>query len=71
MKQNFRTNFFEFGDKNLINNICTKHNVKVTSNTKKIALVGDDINDLINAIKESFNNNCKLTIKNDIVYVNL
>ena len=71
MKQNFRTNFFDFGDKKLIHTICEKHNVEVTSNTKKIALVGDDINDLINAIKESFSNNCKITIKNDVVYVNL
>jgi hypothetical protein len=71
MKQNFRTNFFEFGDKKLINNICKEHNVKVTSNGGKVALIATDINELINSIKRSFNENCKIVIKNDVVFVNL
>ena len=71
IESHFRTNFFDFGDKDLIRKISNEHHVRVTSNMKGIALVSNDLDELISAIKESFNNDCYINIENDIIYVNL
>lgn len=67
----YRTNFFDFGDTNLIEEVGKRHNVGVTSNMKGIALVAEDLNELLDTVKESFNNNVKIRVRDDIVFVNL
>ncbi len=67
----YRTNFFDFGDTKLIKRISKKHDVEVTTNMKGIALISKDLNKLVETIEESFNKNCKITIQNDVVFVNL
>jgi hypothetical protein len=67
----YRTNFFDFGDKTLIENVSKECEVQATTNGAKVALVGNDLEKIVAAIKKSFNNNVKFKVKDDIVYVNM
>lgn len=68
--EQFRTNFFDYRDKKLINNIALRHDVLATSNMKGVSLIGSK-SDILSTLDESFEEEPSIHIEDDVILVNL
>lgn len=65
----YRTNLFEYNDKERIKKVCDKNNVLLSDNGNKVALFADKEN-IFNVCKECFDE-YRYKEQDDVIYINL